>query len=478
MKSKDVKELMREELAQKFNEALESGDAEKVAQAFADMAENIQQEVLERAKDVAAVEQMDAAALAARGLRQLTSEERKYYEAVINAMKSDSPKQALANLDVTMPKTIIEDVFDSLKAEHKLLSAIDFNNTTYVTEWILNKNGKQKAVWGEITAEIEKELSGDFEKLEMTMYILTAFMPVAKSMLDLGATWLDSYVRQVLQDALYVGLEEGIVCGTGVKMPIGMMKDINAAHKDGEPYPDKEAIKVTEFTPEVYGGLIGQMAVSRNNRPRAVGEVIMVVNPVDYFKRIMPATTIMRPDGTYANNVLPYPTDVIQSEEVPDGKAVLGIGKQYFAGIGAGKDGVIEHDDSYKFLQRERVYAGHLYGNGKPKDNNSFLVLDISELKPAAYTVYAAAQAQAAAAGVVAYSATPEAAGAVAYSAQPEIVEKEVEKTTWTESELNSMTVPQIEGLAAYMKYTIEGSNKPEKIASFLAAQTAAAGSN
>lgn len=452
MKSKDVKELTREELAQAFNEALKSEDTAQVAQAFADMAENIQQEVLERAKDTAAVEQMDAAALAARGLRQITSEEKRYYEALITAMKSSDPKQALANLDVTMPKTIIEDVFDSLKAEHRLLSVIDFNNTTYVTEWILNKNGKQKAVWGEITAEIEKELSGDFEKLDMVMFSLTAFMPVAKSMLDLGATWLDSYVRQVLQDALYVGLEEGIVCGTGVKMPIGMMKDLNASRTDGAPYPDKTAIKVTAFTPEVYGGLIGQMAVSRNNRPRAVGEVIMIVNPVDYWQKVMPATTIQRPDGTFANNVLPYPTDVIQSEEVPSGKAVMGIAKQYFCGIGTGKDGVIEYDDSYKFLQRERVYAGHLYGNGKPKDNNSFLVLDISTLQPAAYTVYAQGTAAA---------------------AEPETVEK----TEWTESELNAMTVTQIEGLAAYKGYTLTGSNKAEKITSFLAAQTAA-GSN
>lgn len=452
MKSKDVKELTREELAQAFNEALKSEDTAQVAQAFADMAENIQQEVLERAKDTAAVEQMDAAALAARGLRQITSEEKRYYEALITAMKSSDPKQALANLNVTMPKTIIEDVFDSLKAEHRLLSVIDFNNTTYVTEWILNKNGKQKAVWGEITAEIEKELSGDFEKLDMVMFSLTAFMPVAKSMLDLGATWLDSYVRQVLQDALYVGLEEGIVCGTGVKMPIGMMKDLNASRTDGAPYPDKTAIKVTAFTPEVYGGLIGQMAVSRNNRPRAVGEVIMVVNPVDYWQKVMPATTIQRPDGTFANNVLPYPTDVIQSEEVPSGKAVMGIAKQYFCGIGTGKDGVIEYDDSYKFLQRERVYAGHLYGNGKPKDNNSFLVLDISALQPAAYTVYAQGTAAA---------------------AEPETVEK----TEWTESELNAMTVTQIEGLAAYKGYTLTGSNKAEKITSFLAAQTAA-GSN
>lgn len=454
MKSKDVKELTREELAQKFNEALKSEDTAQVAQAFVDMAENIQSEVLERAKDAAAVERMDAAALAARGLRQLTSAEKKYYEAVITAMKSDSPKQALANLDVTMPKTIIEDVFDSLKAEHKLLSVIDFNNTTYVTEWILNKNGKQKAVWGEITAEIVKELSGDFEKLDMVMFSLTAFMPVAKSMLDLGPTWLDSYVRQVLQDALYVGLEEGIVCGTGVKMPIGMMKNIGAAHSDGEAYPDKEAIKVMAFTPETYGELIGKVAVSRNGRARKVENVIMIVNPVDYWQRVMPATTIQRPDGTFANNVLPYPTEVVQSEEVPSGKAVMGIAGQYFMGIGTGKDGMIDYDDSYKFLQRERVYAAYLYGNGKPKDNNSFLVLDISELQPAAYTVNMAA-------------------GVATYSAEQEVIEK----TQWTENELSNMTVKQIEGLAAYKGYTLTGDNKEEKIASFLAAQTAA-GSN
>ena len=323
MKSKDVKALTREELAQKFNEALKSEDPEKVAQAMADMADGIQSEILERAQSMANIEQLDAQALAARGLRQLTSSEKKFYEKVIDAMKSEDPKQALAHLDVTMPETIIEDVFEDLQREHELLAAINFQNTTYVTEWILNKNGKQKAVWGAITAEITKELEGEFEKLNMTMFSLTAFLPVAKSMLDLGATWLDSYVREVLKDALYCGLEEAIVCGTGVNMPIGMMKDISAAKRDGEVYPDKEAVKITKFDAQQYGGVIAKLAVSRNGRPRKVGAVIMVVNPVDYFNKVMPATTVQRPDGTFANDVLPYPTTIIQSEEVPQGKAVV-----------------------------------------------------------------------------------------------------------------------------------------------------------
>lgn len=452
MKSKDVMAQQREELVEKFNAALKSEDPEQVAQAMADMAAGIEEEILQKAENSIAVEQMDAQALAARGLRQLTSEEKKYYEKLIGAMKTDDPKQALANLDVTMPKTIIEDVFEDLRREHPLLNAINFQNTSYMTEFIINKNGKQKAVWGKVTAEIEKELEGSFEKIDMILCILTAFLPVAKSMLDLGATWLDSYVREVLKDAIYCGLEEGIVTGTGVDQPIGMIKDIGAAHKDGEAYPDKEAIPVTSFDPATYGGIIARLAISRNGRPRVVTRVLMIVNPVDYFTKVFPATTILRPDGTYANDVLPFPTDVVQCEEVPTGKAVLGIAERYFMGLGSSKDGVIEYSDEFHFLKRERVYAAFLYGNGKPTDNNAFVVLDISGLQAAAYAVK-----------------TMNDAAAAAYSGNDVAVGDEGK--IYTEEELTAMKIDDIKALAAAKGITITKTVKAEIIAEFLAAQ-------
>lgn len=170
----------------------------------------------------------------------------------------------------------------------------------------------------------------------------------------------------------------------------------------------------------------------------------MLVSPEDYWKKVMPATTVQRPDGTFANNVLPYPTEIIQTEALTKGEAILGIAEQYFAGIGTGKEGTIEYDDSVRFLKRERVYAAFLYGNGRPKDNSSFLLLDINELQPAAYTVVTGTDTV------------------------------EVEKTTWTEEELNAMTVEKIKGLAAYKGYAITKTTKSEVIAEFLAAQTAA----
>ena len=82
-------------------------------------------------------------------------------------------------------------------------------------------------------------------------------------------------------------------------------------------YPDKEAVAVTRFDPVTYGGLLAKLAVTPKGKSRIVQNVILVVNPSDYFTKVMPGTTIMSPAGTYVNNVLPYPTTVIQSVRVP-----------------------------------------------------------------------------------------------------------------------------------------------------------------
>jgi len=112
-----------------------------------------------------------------------------------------------------------------------------------------------------------------------------------------------------------------------------------------------------------------------------------VVNPLDYFRRVMPATTIMAPDGTYRNDVLPYPMETIQSAAVPVGKAVLGIGYRYLAMLGSERDGRIDYSDHFQFLQDNRVYLIKGYANGLPLDNNAFLYLDISGLEPLSYRV-------------------------------------------------------------------------------------------
>lgn len=386
MKNLDAIQEERERIMAKFSAAIASEDGEVFAQAYMELAESIEKQVKQEVKELNGV--ADANILASRGVRQLTSGEKQYYEALIDAMRSDVPQQALSNLDVVMPRTIIDATFEDLQQAHPLLDAIDFENTSGMIEWYMNTNTKQLATWGTLTDEITKELSSGFKKINLMMNKLSAWIPIAKSMLDLGPAWLDRYVRIILQESIYYGLEEGIINGTGKNEPIGMKRQVGEdVTVTAGVYPEKTPVEVTSLDPVSYGQLLSGMAVAPNGNYRVVKEVIMVVNPVDYLQKVMPATTVMRPDGTYANDVLPFPTRIIPSAQMAQGKAIFGLSKRYFMGIGTAKSGKIEYADQYKFLEDERTYLTKLYGHGQPKDNTAFVYADISGLKPAAYRV-------------------------------------------------------------------------------------------
>lgn len=388
MKNNDI--LTRDEIRAKIQQAIKANDTDAFSAAFDEMIQAIGADVQQRA--AAQVDEMkqglDTTVLTARGVRQLTSKEREYYQKLIGAMKDKDPRQALNNLDVVMPETVIDAVFDELQTSHPLLSRIQFMNTRGAIRMMMNTNGYQEAAWGQICDEIVKELTSGFKEVNTGLLKLSAFMPVCKAMLDLGPEWLDDYVRQVLYEAYANGLEAGIVAGDGNEKPIGMNRQVgDNVTVTGGVYPEKAPIAVPDFSPTTIGNLLSLLAVDPNGKTRTVRDVILVVNPVDYFQKVMPATTMMTPNGTYANDVMPYPMTVIQSPAVDQGTAIIGLGYKYFAAIGSARDGRIEYSDHYRFLEDERVYLIKGYANGFPMDNNAFFVLDISKIQPAVWKV-------------------------------------------------------------------------------------------
>ena len=387
---KNCDTLTRDDIRAKLQQAIKDNDTEAFSASFDQMLECIQNDIQQRADD--RIDQMkretDTTVLASRGVRQLTTKEKEFYQKVADAMKAKDPKQALNNLDVVMPETVIDAVFDELQTSHPLLSRIQFMNTRGAIRMMMNTNGYQEAAWGQLCDEIVQELTSGFKEVDTGLLKLSAFMPVCKAMLDLGPEWLDDFVRQALYEAYANGLEAGTVAGDGNGKPIGMNRQVgDNVTVTGGVYPVKAPVSVTDLSPTTIGNLLALIAVDPNGKARNVRDVILVVNPVDYFQRIMPATTMMTPNGTYVNDVLPYPMSVIQSPAVEQGQAIIGLGYKYFAAIGSARDGRIEYSDHYHFLEDERVYLIKGYANGFPMDNNAFFVLDISAIRPAVWKV-------------------------------------------------------------------------------------------
>lgn len=365
--------------AQRITAAAASGNQEEMQAALVEMMNSIQEDILSTANSLRGVS--DAAVLAQRGVRQLTNKERKFYENFIENMKANKPLNSLSNTDKTIPETIIESVFEDIQQQYPLLNAIDSLPVTGITKLLLNTDTGMGATWGPLNAEITREINSGFIEFQVDACKLSAFIPVSDDMLKLSPSWLDLYVRRVLSEALSIGLINGVVDGDGKDAPIGMTRSVaDDVVITGGVYPRKTAIKITDLSPVTYGNLLSKLAKNRNGKARPVTGIGLVCNSEDYYKLVMPATTVMRPDGTYASNVFPVPTEVYQCEAIPSGHAVIGITRNYFMGIAASTG--VQFSDEYHFLEDERVYKIKLLGNGRAKNDTDFLYLDISELEP------------------------------------------------------------------------------------------------
>lgn len=382
MKNIDVLNQKKADIMVKMNQAITEGNEEEFTTAFNEFTELLQEAVMAEAKGL--IQAADNQVLAGRGVRALTSKETKYYQKLIEAMKSPSPKQALTEVDLVLPETVIDAVFEDITESHPLLDAINFQPTGALIEIIVSTlDGRQLAAWGKLCDEIVKELSAGFDTISLTQNKLSAFMPICKAMLDLGPAWIDRYVRAHLSEAIYNGLEKAIVDGSGLDSPVGMRRNPNSALDPQNGYDLQPLIPLGEISPQTYGALIADLSEAPTGLQRTVKEVVFIVSPKDYFTKIFPSTTYRLPgSGEYVNDVFPFPTRLIQSVWVPEGEAVIGLGKRYFMGIGTSKGGRIEYSDEYRFLEDERMYLTKLYGDGRPLDSTSFKRLDISNLQP------------------------------------------------------------------------------------------------
>lgn len=366
MKNLDVIKNMDELRLNLFN-SLQADDVKAQEEAFMNFADGLQNAIMEQAKAEISNQNtayVDEQILINRGtLKPLTSEEKKYFNAVIE-------RKGLDNVDQAFPKTIIQDIYRYLKEEHPLLSKIDMQNTEVLAQYIVGRPTKAKAFWGKICEDIKQMILDGFDVIDIKSSRLSGFVPVCKGMLELGPDWLANYVITFIQEIMSASLELAIVQGTGKEQPIGMIKKLSGA--TDSVYPDKDKVTLADFKPKSLAGIRAGLAKAKTD----TGNVVIVVNPLTYWEKVFPNLAYQTVNGTWVLDKLPTGEEIIKTYACPENVLIFGDLQNYFLGVAS--DVRIDKYTETLAIEDMDLYIAKFYGYGLAKDKNAFFVADVS----------------------------------------------------------------------------------------------------
>lgn len=350
----------------------ENATDEQLQNAVDEMFTALQEDLTNKVSAEARNSSLDTQVLVSRGSHVLTSEETKFYNKVV--------EDGGFNDESVLPETVQERVFEGLVKERPLLQAIGLQDLGAVTKFIYADPALAYA-WKEIFGDITGQVNAAFRDEKITQLKLTAFGAIPNDMLELGPVWIDRYMVTLLIESLAAGLEYGLVNGRGPNQsePIGLLKDVNA---DTGAVTEKESSGTLTFAPSEKGEIVvgelyqvlTNLSKDANDKYRKVlNKVVMVVNPIDLLA-VNARHTIQNDSGTFVTN-LPYNLTVVDSEEIPVGKAVFFVKGEYIAAIAGGYK--LKKFDQTLAIEDATLYTIKRFANGRPKDNKAAVVYDL-----------------------------------------------------------------------------------------------------
>ncbi|MEF2965041.1 phage major capsid protein [Paenibacillus sp. M1] len=355
-----------------MNLVKDGADAEKQATAWNEMQDALVTDLTEKISAQVRDENIDSQILSARGQNVLTSKERKFFNEVILT-------GGFAE-DTILPITTQERVFEDLVTEHPLLEVIGLQDLGAVTRFIYSDPTKTYA-WGNLFGEIKGQVGAAFREEQIGQLKLTAFAAIPKDMLELGPEWVERYVRTLLVESYSVGLEYGLINGRGPTQsePIGLIKNVDSSTGA---VTDKTSSGTLTFAPSQFGEVVSgelhdvikELSTDAKGKARKVlNKVAMVVNPVDAIS-VQARNTIQTANGQWVT-ALPYNIQVVESEEVPEKKAIFFVKGQYLAALAGGYK--LNKYDQTLAIEDAMLYTIKQFANGKPKDNKAALLYDL-----------------------------------------------------------------------------------------------------
>lgn len=372
-----------QELLKEFAELNPEAKQEDVVKAYSKYMSAYTEDLTKALKEEIRQEQGDVAVLNKRSVNALTSDEKKFYNALVS--------EDHVNTDTNwkdgelLPETVVDRIFEDIEADHPLLKHINIQRSGLKTR-VIRSNTEGQVVWGKIFGEIRGQLEATFYEQDISLGKATAFVVVPKDLKDAGVQWVDRFVRAQIKEAFAVAIEKTAIQGLGKAQdqPVGLMKEINRTN--GAVADKVVAGNLTLATPETaikeIGKIISNLStkeyydkdgnVKTSKGANVINNVVIALNPVDY---IYTGVAFMQVHNGAFVSPIPFNVTFEQSEFVPAGKAVAYDKSRY--NFYAGSEVIVRTFDQTLALEDMDLYTAKQFLYAEPDDNKTSFVYDV-----------------------------------------------------------------------------------------------------
>ena len=321
MKIESINKEVQEKVMQLLNEAPAEKKAEAIMQSIEMIQEAAHEDLVNQVVAEAERASHDADFKKQLGLRNLSQEEKKFYEGFKDIKQSITDNQ----IDI-IPTEIIDRTLDDVKKASPILNLVNMAPAN-VKKWIVASH-TGAAVWGALTDSVKGELSTEISALNIDLNMLTAYLVIPKAIRELSLEFVDRYFMAILSEAMQDGLVKGYLDGDGKTGPIGIFRQIGTSNSDGTNKAKTVVTNITKFSPK---GLSDVRKTLTNNGKRVVDKLYLICNPSDEAEYVDPCMYGEALTGGYVNKSF-IDIEKIVDANCPKGKAAFTIAGYYTMG--------------------------------------------------------------------------------------------------------------------------------------------------
>ena len=341
MKIESINKEVQEKVMQLLNDAPAEKKAEAIMQSIEMIQEAAHEDLVNQVVAEAERASHDADFKKQLGLRNLSQEEKKFYEGFKDIKQSITANQ----IDI-IPTEIIDRTLDDVKKASPILNLVNMAPAN-VKKWIVASH-TGAAVWGALTDSVKGELSTEISALNIDLHMLTAYLVIPKAIRELSLEFVDRYFMAILSEAMQDGLVKGYLDGDGKTGPIGIFRQIGTSNSDGT-----------------------------NKAKTVVDKLYLICNPSDEAEYVDPCMYGEALTGGYVNKSF-IDIEKIVDANCPKGKAAFTIEGYYTMGTTGVR--VNEYDQT-KAMENADLIIASCYANGRAVDDNVAVIFDVTKLE-------------------------------------------------------------------------------------------------